>query len=65
MVATSRETPILYRLIQKEGTWKVYDFIIENVSLVQNYRSQFNDILAKNTPEQLIDILTRRAEGKQ
>ena len=48
VVATSRETPILYRLIQKDGAWKVYDFIIETVRFVQNYRSQFDDIYKKH-----------------
>ncbi|MBW1866075.1 MAG: ABC transporter substrate-binding protein [Deltaproteobacteria bacterium] len=49
--------PINYRLILKENKWKVYDIIIEGVSLVKNYRSQFNAILAKNEPEELLKIL--------
>jgi len=44
-------------VILKDGKWKVYDVIVENVSLVQNYRTQFNEILAKNPPAKLIDIL--------
>jgi len=49
-------------MIMKDGAWKVYDVVIENVSLVQNYRTQFNDILAKNTPEQLLEILRKKVK---
>jgi phospholipid transport system substrate-binding protein len=64
IVTSSKEIPISYRVIMKDGVWKVYDVVIENVSLVQNYRTQFNDILAKNTPEQLIEILRKKVKGQ-
>jgi phospholipid transport system substrate-binding protein len=64
VITTSKEIPITYRLLLKEGTWKVYDVVIENVSLVLNYRTQFNDILVKNTPEQLIEILRKKVKGQ-
>jgi len=64
VITSSQEVPIFYRVIQKEGTWKVYDVVIENVSLVQNYRSQFNSLLAKNTPEQLLEILRKKVKGQ-
>jgi phospholipid transport system substrate-binding protein len=51
------ETPIDYRVHLKDGQWRVYDVNIEGVSLVQNYRKQFNDILAKEKPEDLIERL--------
>lgn len=60
----SKEIPITYRLLLKDGKWKVYDVVIENVSLVLNYRTQFNDILAKNTPEQLVEILRKKVKGQ-
>jgi phospholipid transport system substrate-binding protein len=53
VVTAAKEVPIVYRLIKKNG-WKVYDVVIEGVSLVQNYRNQFNQILAKESPAQLI-----------
>ena len=64
VITSSKEIPIFYRVIQKDGTWKVYDVVIENVSLVQNYRSQFNSILAKNTPDQLLEILRKKVKGQ-
>jgi phospholipid transport system substrate-binding protein len=63
IVTSSKEIPISYRVLLKDGTWKVYDVVIENVSLVLNYRTQFNDILAKDKPEQLLEILRKKVKG--
>jgi phospholipid transport system substrate-binding protein len=60
-----KQIPINYRLILKENKWKVYDVIIEGVSLVKNYRSQFNAILAKNEPEELLKILREKTTAKK
>jgi phospholipid transport system substrate-binding protein len=62
VITSSNEIPIFYRMIKKDNTWKVYDVVVENVSLVQNYRTQFNDILTKNTPEQLLEILRKKVK---
>ena len=62
IVTASKEIPIFYRMILKNGQWKVYDVVVENVSLVQNYRTQFSDILSKNTPEQLLEILRKKVK---
>lgn len=62
IVTSSREIPISYRVILKGGVWKAYDVVVENVSLVQNYRSQFNSILANHTPEQLLEILRKKVQ---
>jgi len=64
IITSSKEVPIFYRMILKNGKWKVYDVVVENVSLVQNYRTQFNDILVKNTPEQLLDILRNKVKAQ-
>lgn len=37
---------VTYQLLQTNGQWKIYDFSVEGVSLIQNYRSQFADVLA-------------------
>jgi len=62
IVTSSNEIPMFYRVILKEGKWRVYDVVVENVSLVQNYRTQFNDILANKTPEQLLEILRKKVK---
>jgi len=59
------EIPINYRLLQVGEKWKVYDVVIENVSLVQNYRTQFNDILAKKTPDKLLEILRKKVKDQK
>ena len=48
------EVPVNYRLIKKENGWMVYDVVIEGVSLVNNYRSQFNSILQSSSYEELV-----------
>lgn len=57
------EVPIYYRVILKNGAWKVYDVIIEGVSLTNNYRSQFKEMLMNKTPESLLETL-RTKSGK-
>lgn len=65
-VTKSKEIPMHYRVFQdKSGTWKVYDVVVENVSLVMNYRSQFNEILAKGTPDELLEILRKKVKGQK
>jgi phospholipid transport system substrate-binding protein len=58
------ETPIYYRVMKKETGWKVYDVVIEGVSLISNYSTQFREILANNPPEKVIETL-RKKTGKK
>ncbi|HAJ28024.1 MAG TPA: toluene tolerance protein [Syntrophus sp. (in: bacteria)] len=64
VITSSKEIPITYKVILKDGSWKVYDVNVENVSLVLNYRTQFSDILEKNKPEQLLEILRKKVKGQ-
>jgi len=64
IITSSGRIPVFYRVISRDGGWKVYDVVIENVSLVSNYRAQFDDILAKNTPEQMLQILRKKVQGR-
>ncbi len=50
-----KKIPVSYRMLPKDSEWRVYDVLIENMSLVMNYRSQFQDILNSATPDQLIE----------
>jgi len=52
--------PIIYYMIRKDVSWKVYDVSVENVSLVKNYRSQFRSILQNNSPDYLIATLKEK-----
>ena len=55
-----QEFSINYRLHKVNGDWKVYDVVIEDISLVNNYRSQFNRVLATSSYEELVN----RMKGK-
>ena len=63
VLSDGTKVPIFYRLTNKSGEWKTYDLIIEGVSMVKNYRSQFREIIAKDSPEKLLQIL-REKVGK-
>ena len=51
------QTPIDYRLHNIDGQWMVYDVVIDNVSLVNNYRSQFERVIAKSSVQDLLRLL--------
>jgi len=60
VVQSSKSIPIHYRMILENGEWKVYDVVIEGVSLVQNYRTQFREILTNKSPEDLLKTLREK-----
>jgi phospholipid transport system substrate-binding protein len=66
--AQGRAFTLDYRLRDERGNWKAYDVVIENVSLVNNYRSQFNRLLAKSSYQDLVLALKQKkfsAPGSQ
>ncbi len=61
VISASRgEIPLDYKLQLKDGSWLVYDVIIENVSLVRNYRSQFGPIIKKRGFASLIEKMEKK-----
>jgi phospholipid transport system substrate-binding protein len=64
VVTKSAETPIYYRVIKKDSEWKVFDVVIEGVSLISNYRTQFREILGNNPPATLLYTM-RKKVGKR
>ncbi|MEJ5300642.1 MAG: ABC transporter substrate-binding protein [Thermodesulforhabdaceae bacterium] len=56
------EAQIEYRLKKKPTGWKIYDVVVEGVSMVQNYRSQFADILRRQSFAQMLDMLRNKVE---
>jgi phospholipid transport system substrate-binding protein len=48
------EIAVNYRLLQAGGAWKIYDVVVENISLVNNYRSQFNRVIARSSFDELV-----------
>ena len=54
------EVEVLYRLKDKNGDWRVYDISIEGVSLVNNYRKQFNSIISRSSYDELVRKLREK-----
>jgi phospholipid transport system substrate-binding protein len=62
ITAARDEFTLDYRLFKQNGKWMVYDVIIEGVSLVSNYRSQFNKIITSNGYDKLVKKLQSKSE---
>jgi phospholipid transport system substrate-binding protein len=60
VIRKTQEVPIYYRVIKENGSWLVYDVVIEGVSLVNNYRTQFREILSNKPPTSLIETLKKK-----
>ena len=58
VVRSSSTISVDYKLIRENGEWRVYDFVIEGVSMIRNYRSQFTKIIRKDSYEVLVQKLT-------
>lgn len=60
LVSDKLDFPMDYRLTSKRGTWYAYDVIVDGVSLVMNYRSQFTKIMAESSFQELLRRLRER-----
>ncbi len=60
LVSSKTEVPMDYRLINKDGRWYAYDIIADGISLVKNYRSQFEKIIRSDSYEELVTRLRNR-----
>ena len=56
-------TSVNYRLHRVEGYWKIYDVVVDDISIVVNYRSQFNRILNRGTFDDLLRQLREKELG--
>jgi phospholipid transport system substrate-binding protein len=64
LVSSKVEIPMDYRLINKAGRWYAYDIIVDGVSLVKNYRSQFTSIIRSYSYDELVHRLRNRTVGE-
>jgi phospholipid transport system substrate-binding protein len=60
VVRANDRIPFNYRLLNEDGTWMVYDVVIEGVSLVSNYRSQFSRIIHESSYGELVRRLRNK-----
>ena len=59
--AKGDENPVIYRLRLIEGKWKVYDAVVDNISIVNNYRWQFDRVITKSSYDELKKMLREKA----
>ena len=62
LLSKGKKYSILYKMSNTKDEWKIYDVIIEGVSLIHTYRSQYNHILESGGVE---DLLTKMREQKK
>lgn len=58
-------TPVEYSMWRRQNGWKVYDVFVENVSMVQNYQTQFRSLLDKESGAQLIERIRDKIEEQK
>ena len=61
----NQEIPIFYRLQNSNSKWEVYDIVIEGVSLVNNYRTQFSKIIRTSSYQDLVKKMQAKVEGEE
>ena len=62
LISRKGEIPINYRLLSKTGEWQVYDIVVDGISMVSNYRAQFNKIIRTSSYEDLVQKLQNKSE---
>ena len=60
IVRSNNTIRVDYKLILGNGEWKVYDFVIEGVSMIRNYKAQFTKIIRRDSYEVLVEKLTKK-----
>lgn len=58
----NKKFSVVYKMNLKDGKWLIYDVVAENVSMVRNYRNQFNRILNKSSYDELAQALRRKIQ---
>jgi phospholipid transport system substrate-binding protein len=65
ILSSKGDIPVDYSLLGGDGAWRVYDIKVEGVSLVKNYRTQFDEILLKESPDELIERLREKVAEQE
>jgi phospholipid transport system substrate-binding protein len=63
ITSSNTKIPTEYRVRKREGCWLIYDVVVEGVSFISNYRSQFNSIILKSSYEDLVEKLRVKIEA--
>ncbi len=52
---------VSYKLLRRDGDWRIYDVVVENVSLINNYRAQFGRIIRKSSTKDLVERIRQKS----
>ena len=61
LASDGKETTIVYRLIDGEHGWKIYNVLVENINLISSYKTQLQELLVNSTPREIIKKLQAQA----
>ena len=62
IIKNNKEIPIIYKLKKKNGEWMVYGVVVEGISLIRNYRTQFESIINKEKYAGLLKRIEEKIE---
>ncbi len=62
VISGKAEIPLDYRLMHKSDDWRVYDVVVDGVSLVNNYRGQFTKIIKSSSYADLVEKLRKKSD---
>jgi phospholipid transport system substrate-binding protein len=67
VVLKDRKDPIAvnYLMRNNAGEWKIYDITIDAISVIANYRNQFNRVLNNDGYDKLVSIIRQKIQGLQ
>ncbi len=60
LTSKGEEFSVNYKTHLVNGEWKIYDIVAENISMVNNYRSQFKRVLSKSSYEELVSRINKK-----
>ena len=55
--------PIVYRVKRIDDNWKVYDVIVDNISIDNNYRSQFDRVISRSSYQELVKRIKQKVDA--
>ncbi len=62
IVSNEMEIPVNYLLIYREGSWQVFDLVIEGVSLIRNYHSSYSEIIRRDGYDGLLVLMRKKVD---
>jgi phospholipid transport system substrate-binding protein len=62
LLSRKGDIPVDYRLLTKSGAWRVYDIVVDGISLTHNYRGQFTNIIRTSSYEDLVEKMQSKSE---